>query len=238
MQDALEGFELTGPGLPVAVAQALHWSHELTGWLEKELPEAMADPGARRQDTAAVAFFSIALNHRDGVLVLASLDQRTSLMALARSMLEAYVRGLWYHHCATAAQVDQLLANRDPAAFESMSARLIKLGFPQVEAIKRHYKVLCDYSHGGGRQASRWIAMDRIAPQHRDEEVVEVLELVNFVGCLAARDLTFVAGHAPDLFQAKTFSVSAEIQARRNLKARPPVSAQAQPPSVSDSPAG
>lgn len=163
------------PALVVAPAEpalrdAIQASRSLSSWISTALNER--GEIKRLQDSVAIAYLSLALDHREALLALVVIGARSSVMALLRPTWEAVVRGLWATELATEAQVRGIHAGRGGPTLNSIITNLQRREGPgrALGQIHRsHGSALDDYVHGGARQVTRWIGSDGIAPRHSDE---------------------------------------------------------------------
>lgn len=161
-------------------------SAELSDFLHEALGEK-ADLTTRGR--LAMAYLSIALDHREAILLLVSCGAYTSATALHRPLLEALISGAWIECCATDAEVEGIatLKRPQPKAF-TMTTQLRRthdLG-KWFEVLYEHYGIVGDYTHGHVRQLSRWLGRDEVAPRYSDGQMIELLRHTSLVGLLAA----------------------------------------------------
>jgi len=137
----------------------------------------------------AMAYLNISLDHREAILLLISYGAYTSATALHRPLLEAFVTGAWIDGNATDKQIESIATfNQPPPKFEKMAQQLRKthaLG-KWFEILREHYGILGDYTHGHGRQLSRWLGPNSVGPQYKDAQMIEVLWNADIIGLLTA----------------------------------------------------
>lgn len=171
---------------PAAIANELDTSHRLSEWLQGQLSEEITLSETPNRDTVSLAFFSLALDYRESIITLVAVDARSAAQALQRSLLEAFVRGVWFHEVATDKQVDDFLAGTYAPQWAGMIKGFRDSGSPFAHSLDSAFKTLSDYAHGSRRLLSRWRGPEGIAPRHRDAEMVEALRFANRVGLMAA----------------------------------------------------
>ena len=170
---------------PARIQAELNHSHELSDWLQSKLStEFKTGPDDRGE--VAMVFYNLSLDFRESVILLVAVNARSAAQALGRSLLEAFVRGIWFHEVATDANVSGFVAGKYAPKWAGMITGLKKEGFPYTAAIDQHFETLSDYAHGSHRQFTRWRNRGEIFPRHRDDEMVEALSFANYVGLLAA----------------------------------------------------
>ena len=186
---------------------AIDRSLELSQWISEHHPATFQSDG---QNALAVAFFSIALDHRGAILCLLRHGARTSAFALARPVYEACVKGSWAQHCATEADRIRAFDQGVLPAFDGMVRALGKVKetdgvFGRSKAMA--WEALSDYAHGGMKQVIRWFGADGVAPQHSETEVQELMNLMDVYGLLACMGIVGVAGGSLDLHAGKAQEV-------------------------------
>jgi hypothetical protein len=202
----------TSPTVNAAVDQSL----ELSEWMSAHHPGSFTHDGT---NMLAVAFFSIALDHREAILCLLRHGARSSAFALARPVYEACVKGSWAHHCATDVELERAFDQEVLPSFDSMVRALGKI--KETNGVFGRSKVLAwealsDYAHGGMKQVMRWIGSDGVAPQHSDIEVQELIDLMDVYGLLSCMGIIAVTGGNLDLHAGKAQEV---ISRHRRWKA-------------------
>lgn len=205
------------------VLDAIDKSLALSEWISAHHPPKFTHEGT---NLLAVAFCSIALDHREAMLLLLRHGARTSAFALARSVYEAGVKGSWAQHCATAEDYSVAFSKGVLPKFETMVRSLGKV--PETADVFRRSKdmaweALSDYAHGGMKQVIRWIGAEGVAPQHSDNEVCELLALMDIYGLIACIGIVNVSGGSPDAHVAKAREV---VAAHKRWKASLGLAAQ------------
>ena len=189
------------------VQKALAESEEISAWIRENWPTSFVEPGVER---FAVASYSIAMDHRAAVLLLLTHNARTSAFALARPILEAYLRGAWTQHCATVEDIERASAINALPGVDAMVRALDKLQPTQGtfgEAKRIAWAATSDYAHGGIRQLSRWLSAEEIAPRHSDLEVCELLSMVDIFGMMSCVGVATIAGAATEIYLLKAQAV-------------------------------
>lgn len=134
---------------------------------------------ATNRTRAAVGCLGIAQEHHHGIVLMLSSSLCASGFALMRAMFEAYVRGEWLGFCATEAQIERFLQDKDVPGFQAMIDAIEATdGFEDrhLSAIKRQrWDALCGYTHTGGIHVQRWQTEESVESNYSREEVLEVL---------------------------------------------------------------
>ena len=182
-----------GPQLDLALPASV----SLSDWIGETLGDSLGARGELNdRERIAMGMLSIALDHREAVLLLVSKGARSSAMALMRPIFDSLVSGYWMTACATDQQAQAFMAERHAPSLDTLIRKLQK--HDAVGALFGHIKrlhgtLLHDFVHGGPRQVSRWISPAEIGPRHSDLEMVEVLRVVDVLGlfaCVVREDLT------------------------------------------------
>jgi hypothetical protein len=174
--------------------QALDRSMSITDELQRILGrEASLDDRGR----LAMAYLTLALEHREAILMLVTAGAYPSATALQRPLLEAFVAGVWILHSATEAHVEQMRQRKRPVSkFETMAKQLREshpLG-EWFEVFRSHYDILGDYAHGHHRQISRMMGPAGITSRYSATQLIEVLRHSDLVGIMAALHREDLAG--------------------------------------------
>jgi hypothetical protein len=140
----------------------------------------------------------MALEHQKAIVVLADRSYFGSAFALARSVKEAFVRGVWFQYCASGVQVEMFKQDRLNLTFTQLIAEIEKLeGYSggQLSASKKSaWATLNSFTHTGFAQVVRRATEDYVEPNYTAEEVREMVDFVNGWGLLAAMELALLGG--------------------------------------------
>jgi hypothetical protein len=142
---------------------------------------------------------SVAREHHRAIVLLVAHSLYGSAFALARLLLEAYVRGAWLHQCATDENLEQFESDRFDREhpFGSLVEDLEKLeGFNVgvLSAIKRaSWNALCGFTHTGMHQVGRRVTESYIEPNYDEAEVLEVLNWADGIGIMACVEIAHLA---------------------------------------------
>jgi hypothetical protein len=127
----------------------------------------------------AVALLHLSLEHQTGIHSLVNLGVIGSAFALLRPQFEAYVRGVWYHRCATDAQVSSFIGGEPPPKINVLIEEIEKLeAFDEklLSATKRQiWPNLNDFTHGGPTQVKARCTVDEITQNYREEHIANLL---------------------------------------------------------------
>lgn len=166
----------------------------LTYWLLETQPPRTK---ATDRNRIAGALFNITLEHHVAMVFLLSNRMASPSFALARSVWEAYVRGLWARDIVNDSELGEFIAGRnDPTMNGIMKAirkhskidNENKIGMLHDDA----WKTLNSYAHGGSLQVQRWITTESVEASHSEEEIADLLRFANHVAyraCVALVEL-------------------------------------------------
>lgn len=182
-------------------------AQRLSSWLLENQPQ---ETKATNRNRISGAFFNIALDHHVAVVFLMANYMVSPAFALARSIWEAYLRGLWAKELATDSDLGKFIVGQgDPKMVSIIKA--IK-SHPDLDLentiAKLHdeaWEPLNSYGHGGSLQVQRWITGESVEAAHTDDEVADLLRFINHVAfraCVALVELA-EADHLAEVFLRK-----------------------------------
>lgn len=162
------------PQLEVALDRAERWMME----------SALLIDGTSFQTSnrlrVALALQHLSTEHHQGVHVLISQGVIGSAFALLRPQFESYVRGAWFHHCASSAHIEAFLKGANPPRLDKLIEDLEKVkGFEcgTLGNLKRSgYRNFCDFTHGGTIQVKARNSRDEVISNYQPEQVINLLE--------------------------------------------------------------
>ena len=172
--------------LDTALAQSEKWMKERTS-----LTDGITFETTNRL-RVAVSLLHLSLEHQTGIHSLVNLGVIGSAFALCRPQLEAYVRGVWYHRCATDAQVSSFIGGTQPPKIDVLIEEIERLeAFDEKllsKAKRQLWPNLNDFTHGGTTQVKARCTADEVTPNYKEEHIVNLLT--------ASANLSLVAGVA------------------------------------------
>jgi hypothetical protein len=158
------------------------------GWLADTLNGVQVPQGERFHISACC--FDISLEHHYSIVTLASKGFIGSSFALVRPQFEAYVRGLWFHHCASAADVASFKNGRLDKTFGQLLQALGQVdGFKEgMLSQTKHasWDKMNDFTHGGFRHVTRRTTGDTVQPTFEESEIRAGLRYSQGICFLAA----------------------------------------------------
>ena len=177
-------------------------SDELVKWLTDHGATCMI--GTDKRARLVASCFYIALEHHQAIVSLAAQRLWPSASALVRSMIVAYVRGVWLFHHASPAEVDNF----------DKKGRLKKDVDDMVTAIENHtgkketvlsvtkgklWGAMCGYVHTEMEQLSRCLRGKNIRPIFTPREIIDMLTYANWCGSSVGYAMKSVFGSTTDV---------------------------------------
>jgi hypothetical protein len=188
------------PELSSEVKLAIGCAVDLSGKIQLAYP-----PNCRNtlRDELTVRYMSIAQDHREAIILLVRHGARSAAFALARSVYESCMRGMWAQFAATDGQLETLASKGIAPGFDAAVRQLARIqDDPHYASIKQKgWGPLSDYAHSGSLQLSRWTSDSGIEPVHSDAEIVDLLYQSDFWALLAAIGVLQAAGKSVDALQ-------------------------------------
>ncbi len=197
-------FTLIRPELSPELRAAIDRSMSLATWIRDSQPKERPFTTKSR---FASAFFAMAFDHHASIVLLLDLGMKSAAFALARSVFEAFVRGLWVQFTAEEQQIRQLETAAKKWELSGLDGVLNKLQKRLPKELKEEIvllrstktvSILHEYAQGGGLQIQRWVSEQGVEPLHSSEEIVELLQFVNRVAFRAAEQVARLAAQ-PDM---------------------------------------
>lgn len=172
--------------LDTALAQSEQWMTEgvsLTDGITFETTNRLR---------VAVALLHLSLEHQTGIYSLVNLGIIGSAFALFRPQFEAYVRGVWYHRCATDADISSFIDGEQPPKINVLIEEIEKLEASDEKLLSatksQIWLNLNDFTHGGTTQVKARCTVDEITQNYKEEHIANLLT--------ASASLSLVAGVA------------------------------------------
>lgn len=182
--------------LEQALCQSEQWMDECVA-----LVNTLTVPSLNKARVAA-ALHQLSIEHFTGIHVLVTTGVYSAAFALYRPQLEAYIRGAWYHRCATDEQVRGLIAGAEPPSPKVIMMALECAGAFEPGSLIRFkemtWRNLCDFTHGGTIQVKvRASTLGEIAQDFKAEHVAALLTASATTALLASVGLAAVAESNP-----------------------------------------
>lgn len=154
-------------------------------------------PTTNRSRVAA-ALHQLSIEHYTGIHVLVGTGVYSAAFALYRPQFEAYLRGSWYHRCATDNQVSDFISGGKTPSPKDQMVALENCGAFDVDSLQMlnqiAWKNLCDFTHGGSIQVKvRAARLSEITQNFKPEHVASMLTASATTALLACVGLAAVA---------------------------------------------
>lgn len=178
--------------LEYALDQSEQWMHSCVA-----IVNTLTVPTTNRSRVAA-ALHQLSIEHYTGVHVLVETGVYSAAFALYRPQFEAYLRGAWYHRCATDSQVSDLIAGGEPPRPTDQMVALENCGAFDVGSLQKLKKIawknLCDFTHGGSIQVKiRAARLGEIALDLKPKHIAAMLTASATTALMACVGLAAVA---------------------------------------------
>jgi len=153
------------------------------------------DIGPSVRNRVAASLFLLCTEHQQAVHVLTDQELHGSAFTLMRPQFEAYIRGVWYHQCATDAQLDSFVKGAEAPKIHELLTDIGKLpdfdSQDLTETKQAIWGLLNDFTHGGSFQVRARITTNEIRRNYKSEHVVgmlgwsSMLSYMGYVGMVA-----------------------------------------------------
>lgn len=169
-------------------------------WIEtySDLLDGSDFPDCNRNRISA-AFFHLAMEHHGAIQLLVSYEPSPlygSAAALLRPQFESYVRGVWYHRCASEQDLVKFIQGTDPPKINKLLSDLETIpGYEggELTSVKSDlWTLLCDLMHGGVSQVASRNCPTVITGNFTDDQVRGILHQaanISLLGSIALSKL-------------------------------------------------
>jgi len=174
----------------------LNRAKELGVWLH-DRTNGLALPKDDRARIGAAALY-LAQEHHDAIIVLIGARLYGSAFALARLLLETYVRGVWLLNFASDIQLQNYMKGKCPKFYMLLEAigNTPETGGEWLKGIKeKNWDQFNELTHGGAAQVVRRITEEGIESAYPEEEQSRLLEFSGEVAIRVAAELFAIAGN-------------------------------------------
>lgn len=140
----------------------------------------------------AISLLQLAIEHHQAIHVLVEQGLNGSAFALLRPLYEAYVRGVWFHHCASDKQILSFLTGigTNLPDFGGLIAAIEKVdgfeGGVLSDIKKTAWKNMNDFTHGGAIQVKARNSRDEVVSNFLPEHVKGILESATAFSLMAS----------------------------------------------------
>jgi hypothetical protein len=175
-------------------------SKDIAIWLHNKL-DGLEISSDERTRTVAGCFDTV-LEHQVAISILLENRLYGSAFALARSVFEGYVRGIWINKCATDLQVSRFLEGKLDPTFQALVDDIEKedgyAGGVISNAKKAGWTSLNGFTHTGSVQVLSRNSKDFIEPNYSESDIKAVAGFVNATALLAGVEVACLAKTEPE----------------------------------------
>lgn len=180
----------------------------LVRWIDQQTHGYCFEPSERIALSAACC--NTALEHQAAIALLCQHGRDISALALLRLVLEALVRGMWLHRCAS----DQEFIQFKNGRLEKKFATLVEEVENAIEdqdvqvlsgVFRSAWKPLNGFTHTGINMVSRQFSPGRLEATVSDDELSRALGFAGALGLVAALELLQLSSQRQDPVNAEVF---------------------------------
>ncbi|EHW0638394.1 hypothetical protein L3I77_004820 [Vibrio vulnificus] len=122
-------------------------------------------------------FHSTVIEHHRSIILLVERKLYSSACTLLRPLFEAYVKGLWFTHCAEDKDFAALRKDKFNKTFGLMVSEIDAVKGSKLETPKgRYWKTLNSFTHSGAALLGRKYNRDTITNSHNEELIESLLD--------------------------------------------------------------
>lgn len=181
------------------VQSALRELSAVVQWLNSKYSGIQLPANARRP-LLALGCLDVALEHQMAIELLARGGLYGSMLALVRSLLEAFIRGIWLARCASDVEIDTFhQRDRIEKTFETLICEVEQaIGNERgtlQDLKKQSWGAMNSFTHTGMMQITRRYAEGLTTPNYSAHDLVKALNLSTTLGLIAAIEMATLAGH-------------------------------------------
>lgn len=175
------------------ITKAIDWINEL-GYLIDGITTKKTD-----RTRSAVGLLSLSLEHQSGIISLIDNRFYGSALALSRPQFEAFIRGIWYQHCASEKQILLFIQNNEPPKIDKLIHDLENSEIYSSMALssikKKVWKSMNDYTHGGSIQMKARNSQDEIVHNYKPDHIDILLTISISIGLATAVEILRIANN-------------------------------------------
>lgn len=147
-------------------------------------------------------FHSTVIEHHRSIIVLIESKLFSSACSLIRPLFEAYVKGLWFSHCAEDKDFNALRKDKFQKTFGLMIAEIDEKKGSKLSVPKGYYwKTLNSFTHSGAALLGRKYNGDSITNSHDEELLKSLLDFSANYALLSGCEISMFSGNK-DAIQA------------------------------------
>lgn len=141
-------------------------------------------------------FHSTVIEHHRSIILLIESKLFSSACTLVRPLFEAYVKGLWFSHCAKEKDFNALRKDKFQESFGLMITEVDKKTGSKLYVPKGHYwNKLNSFTHSGAALLSKKYNEDSITNNHDDELLKSLLDFSANYALLSGCEISVCSGN-------------------------------------------
>ncbi|KAA1153798.1 hypothetical protein EU510_08385 [Pseudoalteromonas sp. FUC4] len=141
-------------------------------------------------------FHSTVIEHHRSIILLIKRNLFSSACTLMRPLFEAYVKGLWFSHCAEEKDFNALRKDKFQKTFGAMIKDIDEKKGSKLSVPKGHYwNTLNSFTHSGAALLSRKYNEDSITNSHDDELLKNLLDFSSNYALLSGCEISMCSGN-------------------------------------------
>ena len=157
------------------------------------------------RSSLAVGCFDVALEHQAAIALLNESKLHGSMVALIRILTESLVRGLWFLHCASEAEIARFkkgkLKKNHGKLIEDIEEQLGDVNGTLSIMKENTWSSMNDFTHTGYGQVSRRYGNRTVGGNYSEQDITHTLSIAGALGLIAASQLAAI-GNRLDLVDA------------------------------------
>ena len=158
-----------------------------------------------------VSFFSLSLEHQRSIIVLVENGLYGSASTILRSLFESYIKGMWFLHCSSQKDIENLQKDKFQVGFGKLIKDVeSKVGEGVSKAKNELWNTLNSLTHSGAAQVSRRISNSEIKSNYTDEFLIDTLKLANNYALLSACQIAKISNNSAA--QICTLEIAKELE--------------------------
>ena len=137
---------------------------------------------ASPRNRISAGLLSLALEHHGAIQLLTNTPppHYGSASALLRPQFEAFIRGVWFHRCASKEEIDNFITSDEVPGINTLIGAIEALPEYDEGLVKKTnekaWKPMCGFTHGGFSQAYSQNNASTIESNYTDEQIYEIIK--------------------------------------------------------------
>lgn len=141
-------------------------------------------------------FHSTVIEHHRSIILLVERNLYSSACTLLRPLFEAYVKGLWFTHCAKDKDFSALRKDKFNKTFGIMVDEIDSVKGSSLKKPKGNYwKTLNSFTHSGSALLARKYKSDAITNSHNEKLIKSLLDFSENYALLSGIEVSMLSGN-------------------------------------------